>query len=93
MLDRVKRFLKGEEGYTAEALVWTSVMGIGAASIAFGLYTANRFQAGGIADDMRAIVTPGSLPSATEQVTQLQAGYTGAIVGVGVVKTGGIPQP
>lgn len=77
-----KRFLRSEEGYTAEALVWTSVLGIGAATLVFGLYAADRFQAGGIGDDMKAIVTPSSLPTASEQLGQVQAGYTGAITGL-----------
>lgn len=82
MKEKLLRFLRDEEGYTTESLVWTAVMGIGAASIGFGLYVANRFQAGGIADDMKAIATPSSLPTAQEQVTKLQAGYTGAVTGV-----------
>ena len=86
MLNKVKNFLKAEEGYTAESLVWTSVLGIGAASVAFGLYAANRFQAGGVVDDMKAIQTVSSLPTATEQVSQMQAGYTGAIVGLTITQ-------
>jgi len=84
--ERVKSFLKSEEGYTAESLIWTSVLGIGAASVAFGLYSANRFQAGGIGDDMKAIVTPSSTPTATEQVNAMQAGYTGAVVGLDITQ-------
>ncbi|MGB9825540.1 MAG: hypothetical protein ACPLRU_02595 [Desulfofundulus sp.] len=86
MLARVKRFLKEEKGYTTESLVWTSVLGIGAATLAFGLYVASRFQAGGIGDDLKAIVTPSSLPTATEQVSQMKAGYTGAITGLTITK-------
>lgn len=84
MLEKAKNFLKSEEGYTAESLVWTSVLGIGAATVAFGLYAANRFQAGGIQADMKAIMTPTVLPDPQEQVTQIQAGYTGAVTGLNV---------
>jgi hypothetical protein len=81
-IERVKGFLKGEEGYTTETLVWGSVMGVGAATVAFGLYAAARFQGGGIGDDLKAVATPSALPKGTEQVTNLQAGYTGAITGI-----------
>lgn len=79
---RIKNFVKAEEGYSVESLTWTAVLGLGSATMAFGIYGANRFQAGGIADDLKAVVTPSVLPTATEQVSQLNAGYTGAITGM-----------
>lgn len=84
MFNKVKHFLKNEEGYTAESLTWTGVLGVGAATVCFGLYAANRFLSGGIGDDVKAIMTPSALPVATEQITELQAGYTGAITGMTV---------
>ncbi|MGI9951288.1 hypothetical protein V3F56_02910 [Moorellaceae bacterium AZ2] len=78
-MKRIVRFLKDESGYTIQALVWDIIAGLGASAIAFGLLAANRIQGGAVADDMRAIITPSQLPDATEQITQLYAGYTGAI--------------
>lgn len=82
MKRKIKKFLKSEEGYTAESLTWTGILGIGAATVCFGLYAANRFLSGGIGDDVKAIATPSSIPVATEQVTSMQAGYTGAVTGL-----------
>ncbi len=82
MFKKVKDFLRSESGYTTEALVYSAVLGVGAATVAFGLYGANRFQGGGIVDDMKAINTPSSLPVATESVAGLDAGYTGVITGM-----------
>lgn len=78
-MKRVVEFLKDESGYTVQALVWDIIAGLGASAVAFGLLGANRFQGGAVADDMKAIMTPSQLPDATEQITQLNAGYTGAI--------------
>lgn len=84
MVNRIKKFIKDESGYTVQALVWDIIAGLGASAVAFGLLSANRFQGGAGADDMRAIVTPSSLPGAEEQVSQMQAGYTGAITRINV---------
>lgn len=84
MINHVKHFIKDESGYTVQALVWDIIAGLGASAVAFGLLGANRFQGGAGADDMRAIVTPSSLPGAEEQVSQMQAGYTGAITSITV---------
>ncbi len=83
---KVVSFAKAEEGYIAESVTWTSILGLGAATIGFGLYGAFRFQSGGAIDDMKAIVTPGQLPTATEQVGTLNAGYTGAITGMEITQ-------
>lgn len=82
MFEKAKKFLKSEEGYTAESVTWTGILGLGAATVCFGLYAANRYLSGGAVDDMKAIVTPSSIPTATEQVTSIQAGYTGAVTGM-----------
>lgn len=84
MLNRVKNFIKDESGYTVQALVWDIIAGLGASAVAFGLLGANRFQGGAGAEDMKAIVTPSQLPSATEQITELHAGYSGAITSMTV---------
>lgn len=84
MFKKAKRFMKNEEGYTAESLAWNTVLGVGAATVCFGLYAANRFLAGGVGDDVKAIVTPSSIPVATESVSSMDAGYTGAIVGLNI---------
>lgn len=86
LLKSVKDFIKDEEGYTVESLVWTLVVGLGASAIAFGLMDANRFQGGGIRDDMKAIELPAQIPTATEQVTEMQAGYSGAVTGVTITQ-------
>ncbi|MBM7854932.1 hypothetical protein JOC37_001312 [Desulfohalotomaculum tongense] len=82
MIKKIKAFIKGEEGYTAESLAWTTVVGLGATGVCFGLYAASRYLSAGAVDDIKAIQTPSSLPSATEQITNLKAGYTGAITGI-----------
>lgn len=84
MFGKVKDFLKSEEGYTAESLVWTTIVGLGSASVCFGLLAADRFQGGAASDDMKRIATPSSLPMANENVTAIDAGYTGAVTGVTV---------
>lgn len=84
MLNRVKNFVKDESGYTVQALVWDIIAGLGASAVAFGLLGANRFQGGAGTEDMKAIVTPSKLPSATEQITELHAGYSGAITSMTV---------
>lgn len=79
MVNRIKSFLKDESGYTVQALVWDIIAGLGASAVAFGLLAANRYQGGVGAEDMKAIVTPSALPAADEQITELYAGYSGAI--------------
>lgn len=86
MFRKIKRFMKSEKGYTVESLVWTSILGLGAATVAMGIYAADRYQSGGVVDDMKAIQTPSLLPTATESVAELQAGYTGAIIGMTVTQ-------
>ena len=78
----VKGFIKSEKGYTAESLAWNTVVGLGAATIAFGIYAAARFNSGGIDADIQSLQTATSLPTATEQVSSVQAGYTGAVTGL-----------
>ncbi|MGI9951289.1 hypothetical protein V3F56_02915 [Moorellaceae bacterium AZ2] len=84
MLGRAVEFLKDESGYTVQALVWDIIAGLGGTAVAFAILGASRFQGGAGADDLRTIVTPSSLPGAQEQVTQVQAGYTGAVTAVTV---------
>lgn len=79
MFNKAIKFVKDEEGYTVQALVWDIIAGLGASAVAFGMLGANRFQGGAGAEDIQAIVTPSALPSATEQISNLKAGYTGAI--------------
>ena len=83
-LTRVKNFVKGEEGYTAQALIWTGVVGLGSAAVAFGLLSAERFQGGNAMADMKAITTPQTIPVPQEQITTFKAGYTGAITNISV---------
>ncbi len=83
---KVVSFAKAEEGYIAESVTWTSILGLGAATISFGLYGAFRFQSGGAIDDMKAIMTSAKLPTATESVNSLSAGYTGAITGMEITE-------
>ncbi len=82
MFKKAKRFIKSEKGYTAESLAWNTVVGLGAATIAFGIYAAARFNSGAINADIQSMQTATSLPTANETVSNLQSGYTGAVTGI-----------
>lgn len=82
MLGKIKEFIKSEDGYTVESLTWTVVLGLGAGALFFGIYGSNRYLSSGIGDDVKDLMIPSSLPTATEQITEIQAGYTGAITGI-----------
>lgn len=84
MFGKVRNFLKSEEGYTAESLIWTTIVGLGSASVCFGLLAADRFQGGAVSDDMKKIATPSVLPQANENVIGLSSGYTGAVTDITV---------
>lgn len=79
MFERIKKFLQSEDGYTVESLSWQIVLGLGAASLFFGIYVGTRYLSAGIGDDVMDFMVPSSLPTATEEVAQINAGYTGAI--------------
>lgn len=79
MFERIKKFLQSEDGYTVESLSWQIVLGLGAASLFFGIYVATRYLSAGIGDDVKDFTVPSSLPTATEYVSEINAGYTGAI--------------
>lgn len=79
MFERIKKFLQSEDGYTVESLSWQIVLGLGAASLFFGIYVATRYLSSGIGDDVKDFMVPSSLPTATEYVSEIKAGYTGAI--------------
>lgn len=82
VLKCINKFAKSEDGYTAESVTWIAVLGIGSATMLFGLYIADRYQGGGVGDDLKALKTPSSLPYGTEQIIQVNAGYSGAITGI-----------
>ena len=81
-IKRIKDFVKGEDGYTAQALIWTGVVGLGSAAVAFGLLSAERFQGGNAMADMKSITTPQNIPVPQEQITAFKAGYTGAVTNI-----------
>lgn len=82
MFKRILQFVKSEEGYSTEGLIWNVVLGIGAATLTIGLLSAERFQGGHINSDIGIIITPSNLPVGDEQLKMLRSGYTGAITGM-----------
>lgn len=79
MFEKVKKFIKNEEGYTAESLSWTTVLGVGAATIGLGIYAAARIAGANIIADLSAIKTASSMPTVGEQLAGT-AGQTGAVI-------------
>ena len=81
MFKNVKNFLAKEDGYTAETLVWTTILGLGAAAVAFGIYIADRASSVKINTDIKGLQTPSTIPATGETFTPT-AGATGAVVGL-----------
>ncbi len=78
MFGKVRKFVQNEEGYTAESLTWTAILGVGAATVCFGIYGANYEQGGKVAHDMGSLQTVESLPHGGEVIQPGNPGMTGA---------------
>lgn len=55
MIERLKQFIKGEEGTTLEYLVKVIIIGLGSAAILFGILTALRQRGGEIIERINEV--------------------------------------
>jgi len=55
MINRIRKFLASEEGFTVEYLVYVIVIGLGSAAILFGILVAIRHQGGVIIDGINSM--------------------------------------